>query len=460
MAKTVRHFYLIIFLTLMLSSFCNASNEIWIATVQDTINPMVAEYLGDVIARANDARIEAVIIELDTPGGLVESTRMIVQNQMNSHVPIITYVSPQGARAASAGMFITIASHIAAMSPATNIGAAHPVNMGPGGPIGEEEDEDDSAEEFPEKTEISCRISKVSDKSVMEDKILNDMLAWSRTIAENRKRNVEWVLDSVEHSISSTESEALEAGVIDLICKDRSDLLKQLDGMEIIIDDSTVVLNTTDAQVIEKPMTVRQKYLSILINPTLAIYLLVLGALGIYVELTHPGIILPGVVGGICFILGLFAMHTLPINFAGLLLILLAFIFFVLEVKVHSYGILSIGGLTAFILGSSMLVDTEVSGMKVSMISIIPLAVSAAFITIVLVSLVLKSHNRSVTTGQTGMIGETGTVTRTVNPAGQAFIHGEIWSVRSQDDSEISVNKKVIVVESSSLTLVVKEVKS
>jgi membrane-bound serine protease (ClpP class) len=197
----------------------------------------------------------------------------------------------------------------------------------------------------------------------MQDKVLNDMLAWAQTIAEDRNRNVEWVLSAVRDSTSSTETEALEKGVIDLVSTSRAELLAQLNGMEIEVQGKTVQLNTEDAVIVLKPMTWRQKFLSVLINPTLAIYLMALGGLGLYFELSHPGFILPGVVGAVCFVMGLFAMHMLPINLAGLILILLAFVFFVLEVKIPSYGILSIGGIASFILGSTMLVDAEVTGM-------------------------------------------------------------------------------------------------
>ncbi|MCD4655130.1 nodulation protein NfeD [bacterium] len=430
----------LVFFVTCFQSTVFAEETVWIATVHDTINPMVAEYLSDIISDGNSENVNAIIIELDTPGGLVESTRMIVRQQMNSKVPVITYVSPQGARAASAGMFITIASHVAVMAPATNIGAAHPVSMGPGGPLEDSKREESQDSNEGDRKEISFQTRNINENSIMEEKILNDMLAWSKTIAENRDRNVDWVLRSVSESISSTETEALKAGVIDLICMDRSDLLEQLDGRKIVIGDQTIILRTKNAKVVEKPMTWRQKFLSILINPTLAIYLLALGMLGLYVELSHPGYILPGVVGCICFIMGLFAMHTLPINYAGLLLILLAFIFFVLEVKVTSYGVLTIGGIAAFILGSSMLVDAEVSGMKVSLFSIIPLVFALALITTVLVALVVKTHRLKVTTGESGMIGENGVVTRTLNPEGHIFIHGEIWSARAYNGSEILEN--------------------
>jgi len=415
---------------------------------------MVSEYLEKLIEDAEESGARFLILELDTPGGLVDSTRVIVQSMMNSGIPVITYVSPSGARAASAGMFITIASHVAAMAPATNIGAAHPVNMGPGGPMKPDTDPDD------EGRYRDVRMNQVarSDGDVMSDKILNDTLAWAKTIARNRGRNVDWVVRAVRDSVSSTESEALDAGVIDLICENREALLEALNGRTVTTAAGDVTLETAGVHVVEKPMTWRQQFLSTLINPTLAIYLLALGGLGLYFELSHPGFIVPGVIGGICIILGLFAMHTLPINYAGLILILLAFVFFILEVKITSYGVLTVGGITAFILGSTMLVDEEVTGMQVSLNAILPLALAVAAITILLVTLVIRSHRSKVTTGDSGLKGSRGVVQRSLNPVGQIFIHGEIWRARSFNDIQILENTEVIVIESKGLTLIVKPV--
>lgn len=468
MAKNVKSALLAGFICLITICFPASSEDraIWVATVQDTINPMVSEYLTGVINDAQAAGAQAVIIELDTPGGLVESTRVIVQGIMNSKIPVVTYVSPKGARAASAGMFITIASHVAVMAPATNIGAAHPVSMGPGGPIEEEKDTQSDNSESPtqqsdtdaDQKQVTCDVERVSDTEVMEDKVMNDILAWSRTIAENRGRNTEWVIRAVEDSISSTETEALEAGVIDLIASDLTELLQQLDGREVIVGQETVVLNTQNARVNRVAMTWRQRFLSASINPTLAIYLLVIGGLGLYYELSNPGFIVPGVAGGICMILGLFAMHTLPIRFAGLLLILLAFVFFALEVKVTSYGGLTIGGIIAFVLGSTMLVDSVSAGMKVSMMAVIPLAICAAVVTIVLLALTIRAHKNPVKTGQQGMEGLTGKVTRRLEPVGQVAIRGEIWRAQAVDQSTILENTEVIVVKSEGLTLIVNPV--
>jgi membrane-bound serine protease (ClpP class) len=429
---------------------------IWVASVSDTINPMVAEYISELIRKGEKAGIRAVMIELDTPGGLVESTRQIVVAIMNARIPVITYISPHGARAASAGMFITIASHVAAMAPATNIGAAHPVSMGPMGPVAPDESDDNSSI-IPSS---HLQLPALNNSTVMDDKLMNDLLAWARTIAEKKNRNIEWVERAIRDSISSTEREALDAGVIDIISADKSNLIQQLQGRIVSVGDEEIEFDLSSCTVVLKPMTWRQKFLSALINPTLAIYLLALGGLGLYFELSHPGFIIPGVVGGISLILGLFAMHTLPINTAGLLLILLSFVFFALEVKMPSYGVLTIGGIASFTLGSAMLVDTEVSGMQVSLRAIIPLAFAVAVITIILIALVVSSHRKRVSTGDVGLMGRTGMVTRALSPYGQVYIRGEIWSAKSSDESQIPEDTEIIVTNMSGLTLIVEPVRA
>jgi membrane-bound serine protease (ClpP class) len=430
------------------------THEIWVATVKDTINPMVAEYLRDIIERAEKDAVVCLIIELDTPGGVLETTHAIVQSEMNSQIPIVVYVTPKGARAASAGMFITIASHIAAMAPATNIGAAHPVSSGPVGPGAPEQ------EEKPGNNEEGVRSGGMMDGSAMEQKIMNDTLAWARTIAENRHRNMDWVRSAIVDSISSTEQEALEKGVIDLVSETRNTLIAALDGKKVTLSGTEIQLNTKDAVIVEKPMTFRQKFLSILINPTIAIYLLMGGLIGIYIELTHPGFIFPGVTGAISLILALFAMHALPINYAGLILLLLSFVFFIAEVKIQSYGMLMIGGVVAFLLGASILVNSEIPGMEVSMKAIIPLAIAVAGLTVFLVSLVVRSHSIKPQTGYSGMLGLKGKVKKAIDPKGKVFVRGELWYAVSHDKSAIPVDQIVEVISTKNLTLIVKRVDS
>ncbi len=438
-------------------------HEIWVATVQDTINPMVAEYLRDLISRGEKAGIECLIVELDTPGGVLESTHVIVKSEMNSRIPIVVYVSPSGGRAASAGMFITEAAHVAAMAPATNIGAAHPVTSGPASPIKQfkkfssgknGESDADGDEQFDEKH------GSMLDGSAMEQKIMNDTLAWARGIAESRNRNKEWMKSAIVDSISSTEKEALEKGVVDLLAENRRELIEALDGRTVNVLGTEVLLHTQNARVVTMPMTFRQQLLSTLINPTIAIYLLMGGLLGLYIELTHPGFVLPGVAGAICLIMALFAMHALPINFAGLFLMLLAFGLFIAEVKVQSYGILTVGGIVSLLLGSSILFDSKLPGMEVSMNSILPLALGVAAVTVFLVSLVVKSHSRKTITGKSGMIGLQGETKTALNPSGKVFVRGELWTAETEDAGMLPEGERIEVVGTKNLTLVVRKINS
>ncbi|MBN1550242.1 nodulation protein NfeD [bacterium] len=426
--------------------------QIWVAQIQDTINPMVSEYLRDIIANGESEGIQCLIIELDTPGGVLESTHAIVQSIMNANVPIVVYVYPQGARAASAGMFITIAAHIAAMAPATNIGAAHPVSIGPSAP---QQEPPEIPQNVPIQDAEKPELPRQGQGGVMEQKIINDTLAWARTVAENRHRNIAWVTSAIVESVSSTEQEALEAGVIDFIAQNRRELIDKINGSIVALPSGEKTLILDDAVVVEKPMTWRQKLLSIIINPTIAIYLLFGGLIGLYIELTHPGYILPGVVGAISLLMALFSMHTLPINYAGLFLMLLSFGFFIAEVKVQSYGVLTVGGIVALLLGASMLIDSDLPGMEVSMKAIIPLAIAVAVIVVFLLSLVVRSHRTKANTGDAGMVGLTGKVTKALNPEGQVFIHGEIWNARFTRDQLVPENTKVKVISVEGLTLTV-----
>ena len=438
-------------------SIAKSSDEVWVLTVKDTINPMIAEYLRETIQTADSKGIACLIIELDTPGGVLESTRAIVQMEMNADIPIVVYVSPKGARAASAGVFITLAAHVAVMAPATNIGAAHPVSIGPSMPMQPGSKNINPLNPKEESQETPAAPDTHENETVMDQKIMNDTLAWARTIAEDRGRNLQWVEAAVTQSISSTEHEALEAGVIDLICKNRQELLEALEGRTVQLPSGSHTISVLSSTIVEKPMNLRQRLLSTIINPTIAVYLLIGGLIGLYIELTHPGFILPGVMGAICLIMALFAMHTLPINHAGLFLLLLSFAFFIAEVKIQSYGVLTLGGIVAFLLGSSMLIDSDLPGMQVSMIGILPLAIAVAGITIFLVSLVLKAHKNRPITGTSGMIGLKGTVKTAGESQIHVLVHGELWRAVSIDDQTLSAGNEIEIVENDGLTLKVRK---
>ncbi|MCK5206366.1 MAG: nodulation protein NfeD, partial [Cyclobacteriaceae bacterium] len=290
------------------------TSKVVVLTADGAIHPACADYLHTGIETAVAEGAECVVIKLNTPGGLLKSTRVIVSEFLESKVPIVVYVSPSGSQAASAGVFITMAAHIAAMAPGTNIGAAHPVSL-----LGMQD-------------------------SVMMEKTTNDAAAFIRTISEKRNRNVQWAEDAVRKSLSITENEALKENVIDTIANDVRELLELIDGMEIETVEGMKILNTRDAELVHIGMNTSQKLLSILSDPNLAYILLMFGIYGLFFELYNPGAIFPGVFGGICLILAFYSMHSLPVNYAGLALILFAVILFILEIKVVSHGILSIGG--------------------------------------------------------------------------------------------------------------------
>jgi membrane-bound serine protease (ClpP class) len=321
--------------------FCSSSvyseepkREVMVITVNGVINPVSAEFIGKSIKKANEKKAEALVIELDTPGGLDTSMRTIVKDIIGSDVPVVVYVSPSGSRAASAGVFITLAAHIAAMAPGTNIGAAHPVGLG-----------------------------DKMDKT-MAEKATNDAAAYIKSLAERHGRNAKWAEDAVRKSISATESEALKEGVIDLVSKDLNSLLADINGRKVKTFMGEKVLNTKNAVVVREEMGLRSRILNLISDPNVAYILMLLGFYGLFFELTNPGAIFPGVLGGISLILAFYAFQTLPVNYAGLMLIILAIILFILEVKIVSHGVLTIGGVIAMVIGSLMLFESPAPFMK------------------------------------------------------------------------------------------------
>ncbi len=431
--------------------------EIHVIRIPDLIiGPVVQEYIEKAIRRATDEKAECLIIELDTPGGLLNTTRTIVRDMMNANFPIVVYVAPSGARAGSAGVFLTLAANVAAMAPSTNIGAAHPVIMGERGKnwkniFREAEklipDKNDSVQEKPAEEESS---------SPMDQKILNDTLAWVRGIASERGRNVEWAENAVKRSFSETDQEALKLGVIDLIAKDLNDLIQKLDGREVKLLSGTVVLNTRGAEIREFDLNLRQKILAAIANPNVAFILMLLGFYGLLFEFTHPGFGFPGVGGVICLVLAFYAFQTLPVNYAGLILILLGILLFIAEVNVTSYGLLTLGGLISLFFGSLLLIDSSYQFLQVSIMVILPLVIATAAITIFLVTLVIKSQRLKKMSGAEGLIGETGTVAADLNPEGYVFVAGELWRARSTE--KIGKGTKVRVLKVEHLNVFVEKV--
>lgn len=443
------------FLFLPAQNFSSSANEIFILDLNDvTINPVTADYLIHGIDQAQKKNADCLIVKLDTPGGLLDSTHKIVKKILSSKVPIIVYIFPSGARAGSAGVFITYASHLAAMAPSTNIGAAHPVEFGGKNPL----DKGLKKIDQPLKESKDEEKEDVSDDDPMKSKILNDTVAFIKAIAQKRKRNVEWAIKSVTQSDSITETEALEKKVIELIAKDEKDLLDQLDGKTVEIDGNTVTLRTQDAAIRYLNMDFRQKFFNILANPNIAYIFLILGFYGLLYEITHPGFGMPGIVGAILLILSFFSMQLLPTNYAAVALIMLAVGLFIAEASTAGLGFLTAGGLLSMILGSMLLFDSPVPVMRVSMSLMTALSITTAAITIFLVRAILSSHQRKVLSGREELIGEDGVVysKEVSGKGGKVFVHGEIWNAWA--DENIKEGEKIKIVEMKGLNMkVIKE---
>ena len=395
--------------------------------VDAIINPATAKFILDSIDEATQQGAQCLIIKLDTPGGLLESTRMIVKKELASTIPIIVYVAPGGARAASAGVFVTMAAHLAVMAPGTHIGAAHPVTMGGEG----------------------------KESKTMTEKIVNDTVAFIKNIAKTRGRNVDWAEKAVTKSVSITEEEAVKLNVVDLIASDIPTLLDKVDGRVIKFDGVSRTLHTKGVQPQAIQMSWRDRLLDVISNPTIAYILLMLGIYGIFFELSSPGAILPGVVGGIFLILAFYALQMLPVNYAGLALIFFAIILFIAEIKVVSHGLLAVGGVISLFLGSMMLFQSPVEYMRVSLSVIIPaVMVSAAFF-IFAVTKAINARLKKPTTGMEGLIGEVGIASTPIALEGKVSIHGEFWNAVS--DQNIEKGEKVQVIGVVKLKLKVKK---
>jgi membrane-bound serine protease (ClpP class) len=396
--------------------------------VDGIINPPTAKFIIDSIDEATKEGGQCLIIQLDTPGGLMESMRLIIKKILTSNIPVIVYVSPKGARAASAGVFITMAAHIAAMAPGTHIGAAHPVTLGAEG----------------------------KESKTMTDKIVNDTVSNIKSIAKTRGRNVDWAEKAVRKSVSVTEEEALKLNVVDLISSDLQDLLTKIDGRVVKIDGSSRTLLTKGMQPRSLQMSWRDKLLDVISNPQIAYYLLMLGGMGIFFELSNPGAILPGVVGGIFLILAFYALHVLPVNYAGLALILFAIILFIAEIKVVSHGLLAVGGVISLLLGSLMLFQSPAEYMRISLSVIIPAVLVTSSFFIFAATMAIRARLTKPTTGMEGLIGEEGIASTGISPEGKVSIHGEFWNVVS--DNNIEKGEKVQVVGVVNLKLKVKKI--
>lgn len=381
------------------------------------ITPVVAEYIEKAIDRAAATNAEALIIQLNTPGGRVDSMQQIVMKMLSANVPIVVYVAPQGGRAASAGVFITLAANIAAMAPSTHIGAAHPVTM-----VG-------------------------SLDKIHEEKLVNDLAAMVRGLAEKHGKNAAWAEEAVRKSVSITETEALKLKVIDLVAQDIPSLLKAIHGKTVELVLGKKVLDTENAQIQETTMGFRFKLLDLISDPNIAYILLILGFYGLYFELSNPGAIFPGVAGAISLILAFYALSNLPINYAGLMLIILAIGLFIAEAFITSHGVLGIGGTIAMAIGSVMLIDSPSPYLRISWAVIVPVVALSTLLFIITVSLAVRVQREKADTGKEGMLGLEGEAKTDIHDQGQVFVRGEYWNAWSDEPIKQGARVKVVSIE-------------
>lgn len=412
-----------------LTENCATSNpsSIYLLQLNGVINPITSQYVVSGIEDAEAEGAECLILQLDTPGGLDTSMRDIIRKMLNSTIPIIVYVSPPGGRAASAGVFITLASNIAAMAPGTNIGAAHPVVMG-----GEEVDEE------------------------MKAKMENDAAAYIKTIAEKRGRNVQWAEKAVRESVSITEQEAIEIGVIEFIADDVDELIEIIDGVRVTTTSETRVLKTKDAEIIPVKMTFKDLFLHSLTNPNVAYILLFLGIYGILGEFSNPGSFFPGIVGGISLILAFVAFQSIPINYGGFILITFGIVLFILEIYTPTFGVLTAGGVTSLILGSFMLSKATAPFLRISLGLIISMSLATAAFFVFALSKGIKIQWKKPVTGRESLLGKVGIAKTDLTPEGTIFVHGERWQA-STEGEKIKEGEEVEVLEIKGLNLIVKK---
>ena len=429
MFKKIR---LIILLSLLICSAIATqvqadSSTIYVLRVEGTINPILVDYIERGIDQAEENNATACIIQLDTPGGLDTAMRDIVKEIVNAQVPVVVYVSPSGARAASAGVFITIAAHVASMAPNTSIGAAHPVSIGAEG-----------------EQQVS---------ETMEEKVVNDAAAYIRSIAEAHGRNMEWAEKAVRESVSATEQEALELNVIDMVAPNLDALISQLDGREVnLLDGRVVTLKTHGATIRNVDMSTIEDFLYTIADPNIAYILLSLAMLGIFVEITNPGLIFPGVVGAICLLMAFYALGMLPVNYAGVLLIVLAFGLFVAEVFTATFGLFTAGGVTALVIGSLILFKGGSTLFQVSPWLIAGVTIFIGGLFAFVVNRVIHAHRKQASTGREELIGKKAIVKVALQPEGTVFLKGERWIAVSKE-GPVKPGEEVIITGVDGLTL-------
>ena len=439
----------------------SAATQVLVLELEGPIGPASSDFIVRGIAKAEETRAEAVIIQMNTPGGLDSSMRDIIKKILTSTIPVVTFVFPSGSRAASAGTYILYASHIAAMAPATNLGAATPVQLAPQGlPGGGKEkgpepvsEKDNKSKKEDLKDQQDKDAGGYQPGSAIERKIVNDAVAYIRGLAKMRNRNVEWAEKAVREGVSLTAQDALAAKIVDLVVTDLDELLEKIDGREVDVVGNIKKLETKDAQIeVVKPDWLN-RVLGIITNPNVAYILMLLGVYGLFFELSNPGNVLPGVAGAICLLLAFYALQVLPVDYAGVALILVGIAFMVGEMFVSSFGALGIGGVIAFIIGSMILMDTNVEAFELST----PLVVSVAVITSAffmgVVAMAIKQRRRPVVSGREELLGNTGQATEAFSEEGIIHIHGENWRARSPHP--VAKEQTVKVLDVDGLVLIV-----
>jgi len=413
-------------------AYSQSKNSIVLIKINGMINPASSDYIRVGLEKAKESNANALVIEMDTPGGLLSSTKDIVKMILNSEVPVVVYIHPSGSSATSAGVFITLSAHVAAMNEGTSIGAAHPVSIGQRG-----SDKKKDAKDGDEDGE--------KDKDIMNEKIENYAASFIESIAEKRGRNIEWAVEAVRNSASITSTEALEKNVIDIISPSLNDLLTRIDGRKIKVNEKEIILTTKDASIHNIEMSAKQKLIDVLSTPDIALLLISLGSLGLLLEFYNPGLIFPGVAGAICLMLGFVSFQILPFNYGGVVLLLIAVGLFIAEIYVPSFGLLTTGGIISFILGALLLFDTPESDIRVGFGVVISASSAIGLFFFFVVYSLIKARKLSVSTGYEGMIGEIGEVLNTIDGVLKIFVHGEYWSAKS--DEIINKGDKVEIVE-------------
>ena len=430
--KQTRKILFIAILVCIIQSPVFSNKEYAVMKLDGSVNPIMSDFIVKSINAASQRNVEFIVIQMDTPGGLVTSMQEIIKAIMNSTTPVVVFAYPKGAQAASAGGFIMLASHIAVMAPGTRIGAMHPVSP---------------------QLDFSKK-DKKGKPGVSEQKVLNDIIAYAKSIAEKRKRNVNWAIRAIKNAESSTYKEALQKGVIDFVAEDMNDLIKKLNNKKVKLQSKTKILKTSKIIAVNYDMDWKQKFVNYFAQPQIVMMLLILAIAGIGIEFKSPGMIVPGVLGGISLILFLMAVRILPINIVGLILIITAIVLFILELTVPSFGLLTLGGIVAFVSGSLLMFDSPLPGGQVPLSTIIIVLLFLLAFIFLVVKAVLNVHKTNVTTGKEGLIGENGIATKDFSQGkGKIETHGELWSASSNDD--IKKGDEVIVTGTKGMNLFV-----